>query len=63
MNRICKKCNYYKFITGDGGNCRRKSPIIVQVQDGDYRTAKTRWPSVDEKDSCGEFYNPNDRPF
>ena len=63
MSRSCKSCIYYKYIKGDGGNCRVKSPVIVQVQDGDYRTAQTRWPSISADDFCGEHFNPNDRPF
>ena len=63
MNQNCKKCIYYKYIQGDSGNCRKKPPVIVQVQDGDYRTAQTRWPFVNENDFCGEHFNPGDRQF
>jgi len=64
MNEICKNCKWWERKHSHEGECRRHSPVVIQVETPaskkttHYQTnihLVTRWPSTLFSQGCGDF--------
>jgi len=48
----CLSCNYWNAINPELGECRRRAPIIRNIEDG---KGTSFWPYTSKTDGCGDF--------
>lgn len=55
MKRSCEDCNFWEYLDGEFGNCRRSAPMVDPTQTPVMDREQTIWPMTRENDWCGEF--------
>jgi hypothetical protein len=53
--KYCEQCVFWQEIENDVGECRAKSPAVMEASDDeDDSEPVTVWPQTESRDWCGE---------
>lgn len=52
--KYCEQCVYWNEIEDDVGECRIKSPEVMEVSDDDNTEPGTVWPQTEAREWCGQ---------